>query len=106
MKIDWDYYIKRKRIDIKQWLNKYNVTNYNELEKRVELMGISTPSRLQMIRFFKKSNSKSAQKSEKQNDAEDFQKVQEGTDPVHTKTKTNSSSGNTKPTKRNRSKKS
>jgi hypothetical protein len=68
MIVDWDFYIRRKRINIKAWLERKNVKDYNGLIEVTKKLGIETPSKEKVSKYFKKPEIKKNDKKIKKSD--------------------------------------
>jgi len=52
MIVNWDFFIKRKRLDVKKWLHDKNIKNYSELLAVTERLGIEAPNEEVVARHF------------------------------------------------------
>ena len=53
--ISWKYYISRGRRDPKLWLERNNITNYEELCSKLTSIGVARPKKGEVSCFFKKN---------------------------------------------------
>lgn len=54
MIVNWDFYVRRKRINIKKWLERKNINDYNELVEVTKNLGIETPLEENVSKYFEK----------------------------------------------------
>jgi hypothetical protein len=54
MIVNWDFYIRRKRLDVKLWLERKNIKNYERLIEVTKKLGIETPPEEKVSKYFKK----------------------------------------------------
>jgi len=54
MIVSWDFYIRRKRLDINGWLASKNINSYSELVSVTKKLGIEPPPEESMSEYFKK----------------------------------------------------
>jgi hypothetical protein len=58
MIVNWDFYIKRKRINVKNWLESKNIKSYSDLVDATKKLGIETPPEEKVSKYFKKPEAK------------------------------------------------
>jgi len=54
MIVNWDFYVSRKRINVKQWLERKNIQDYSALIEVTNKLGIETPSEEKVSKYFEK----------------------------------------------------
>ena len=52
MIVKWNYYIKRKKIDISHWLKRHNVKNYSELVSVAVMLDVIPPEEKAVAKYF------------------------------------------------------
>ena len=82
MIVKWNYYIKRKKIDIRHWLKRHNVKNYSELVSVAVMLDIIPPEEKVVTKYFispeVKKNAKK-HKNTSQSSGKDNRKVRAST---------------------------
>jgi len=54
MIVNWDFYVRRKQLDVKLWLERKNIKNYECLAEVTKKLGIETPPEEKVSKYFKK----------------------------------------------------
>jgi len=54
MAISWNFYCKRRRIDVKRWIALHNIKSYKGMCKVLESMGIIPPDKDDVADLFKR----------------------------------------------------
>lgn len=54
MIVNWDFYVRRKRLDVKLWLERKCIKNYGHLVEVTKKLGIETPPEEKVSKYFKK----------------------------------------------------
>ena len=54
MIVNWDFYVRRKRINVKAWLERKNIKDYSDLVEVTKKLGIETPPEEKVLKYFKK----------------------------------------------------
>jgi hypothetical protein len=54
MIVDWNFYVSRKRINVKEWLERKNIHDYDKLVEVTKNLGIETPSEEKVSKYFAK----------------------------------------------------
>jgi hypothetical protein len=54
MIVNWDFYVRRKRLNIKEWLERKNIKDYVGLVEVTEKLGIETPQEEKVSKYFEK----------------------------------------------------
>ena len=54
MIVDWNFYVSRKRINVKEWLERKNIQDYDTLVEVTKKLGIETPSEEKVSKYFAK----------------------------------------------------
>jgi hypothetical protein len=54
MIVNWDFYVRRKRLNVKAWLERKNIKDYKQLIEVTTKLGIETPSEEKVSEYFKK----------------------------------------------------
>ena len=54
MIVNWDFYVSRKRINVKKWLERKNIQDYSTLIEVTNKLGIETPSEEKVSKYFVK----------------------------------------------------
>jgi hypothetical protein len=54
MIVNWEFYVRRKRLDIRSWLERKNIKNYGDLVETTKKLGIETPTEENVSKYFKK----------------------------------------------------
>jgi hypothetical protein len=52
MIVNWNFYISRKRIIVKDWLRNKNIVSYKQLTEVTEKLGIETPEESKVSKYF------------------------------------------------------
>jgi hypothetical protein len=54
MIVNWDFYVRRKRINVKAWIERKNIKDYNGLVEVTKKLGIETPPEEKVSKYFEK----------------------------------------------------
>jgi hypothetical protein len=54
MIVNWDFYVRRKRLNVKVWLERKNIKDYNCLVEVTKKLGIETPPEEKVSKYFEK----------------------------------------------------
>ena len=52
MIVSWNFYVRRKRLNIKEWLTRKNIKDYNDLVKVTKKLGIEPPTEENVAKYF------------------------------------------------------
>tara|TARA_Y100000310_G_scaffold225670_1_gene227679 strand:- start:1974 stop:2291 length:318 start_codon:yes stop_codon:yes gene_type:complete len=61
--LSWNYYIRRKDLNVKAWLSSRNIRNYNTLCRTLESLGVEAPTLNEVSHYFKSETVKKSTKS-------------------------------------------
>lgn len=71
MIVKWDFYVRRKRIDVTKWIKRHNVKNYKELVETALKLDVAPPEEKVVAKYFNvqeaKQNDKSSKKPSRKN---------------------------------------
>ena len=82
MIVNWDFYVRRKRLNVKAWLERKNIKDYKQLIEVTTKLGIETPSKEKVSEYFKKPEVKKNDKKTKKHNP----KLNIISDKLHEKT--------------------
>lgn len=54
MIVNWEFYVRRKRINVQAWLKQKNIQDYSALIEVTKKLGIETPSEEKVSKYFEK----------------------------------------------------